>query len=145
MIEQKKLLRKILLFSCLTLVGIIGVFTYLFLNPPVEDPGCATVESTPFFCGTQKPSDEALVGKPLFNSNCAACHKRFMLNDVLLEGMKKFPTDKDFHNFIQHEDSLSKNKKGIKDVTNELYEGDFNHRFKLTEADAKAIRAYIIL
>lgn len=57
----------------LILVGGIGYFGYQYMKPRELQCGTKTPVS---FCGnaSSKRSENAQMGKALFNSNCAACH-----------------------------------------------------------------------
>lgn len=42
----------------------------------LENPGCATPDRQKDFCGNSNLTENGEKGKEIFNSNCAACHKK---------------------------------------------------------------------
>ncbi|WP_299883856.1 cytochrome c [uncultured Lacinutrix sp.] len=65
--------RILLLFSLILLSGIC--LFVLILKIENTRNICGTISPQPF-CGTVGPkSEEASIGKAIFNTNCAACHK----------------------------------------------------------------------
>jgi hypothetical protein len=68
------MIRTIFLYAAGFLIFTLAVFCFLFnRNQPVQ-LGCAT-RSPQYFCGTQNTPKDAVAGKNVFNSICAACHK----------------------------------------------------------------------
>ena len=138
--ENRNLRNKILIFSTLILSLTVCGIIYVVQNPQKEN--LVTEPPIPFVCATER-RDENENGKKIFNANCAACHKRNLENNILEEGVKKFNSKKDFYFFVKNEDSLFKRSKNTKKVTNEFFEGDFNHKFNLTENEVADLKNYI--
>lgn len=138
--EKKNLRNKILIFSTLIIIFVVCGIIYIIQNPQREQ--LVTETPIPFVCATET-SDENENGKEIFNANCAACHKRNLENNILEEGVKKFKSGKDFYFFVKNEDSLFTRSKNAKTVTNEFFEGDFNHKFNLTESQVTDLKDYL--
>jgi cytochrome c len=139
---EKRLINQILILSSLIIIVIISVFLYVYFNPKNLNPGCAT-ESIKPFCGTELTSPEKLKGKVIFNANCAACHRMNSKNNILKNALKGFPDEKYFYNYLTNEDSLIKIKDKQNKVINEMFEGDYNHNFKLSQEEVKNLKEYI--
>lgn len=73
---MNKLIHRILIISSLFLILAIGVFILLLKFNEPKRLGCGT-ETPEFICGTtsQNLTENTQIGKQIFNSNCAACHK----------------------------------------------------------------------
>lgn len=67
-------IKQILISSITIIILLIGVIMYQIKTyiPPALD--CRT--PVPSFCGTPNLTENATKGQEIFNSNCAACHKK---------------------------------------------------------------------
>ena len=72
-----KSIKYIAIATLLCLIVFLGITCYLVEHHPTSTPSCATPSY--FVCGnaTQQLSADALQGKAIFNSNCAACHHKY--------------------------------------------------------------------
>lgn len=72
----KKRIRSILLYGTGFLVFTIAVFYFIYRNNKPEQFVCR-IPVPQYFCGTNafEDSPNAIEGKEVFNSFCAACHK----------------------------------------------------------------------
>ena len=63
-------------FIFITLLIISGGIGILFFSLKTSQPiaSCGVKDFEPF-CGTESLSENASLGKQIFNANCAACHK----------------------------------------------------------------------
>jgi cytochrome c5 len=68
-------LKSITIYIIIFIVLTLGItFVIILKNNQQKELNCATPEPIQF-CGTDaNSSEEAIEGKHLFNSNCAACH-----------------------------------------------------------------------
>ena len=100
--------RVLLLFSSITILGIC-LFYYILKNKDTQ-VGCGT-KTPQFICGTENYSEEAQVGKQLFNTNCASCHKLYkkMTGPALSEIAKQYDTIT-IQNHLKGRETKIKNK-----------------------------------
>jgi hypothetical protein len=70
-----KRINQILFSSIIFIVFLVGLIFYQIYKP--ENLGCATPDRPKEFYGNSNLTENIIEGKNLFNSNCAACHKRY--------------------------------------------------------------------
>ena len=70
----KNTINPIILFTITILILFIGIVYFVYNNNQPSQETCAT-PIPQFICGTNSISEDAVEGKHLFNTNCAACHK----------------------------------------------------------------------
>lgn len=68
-------IRQIILPSITLIIILVGVILYQIKTYKPENLGCATRDLPKAFCGNSDLTGNAVEGKTIFNSNCAACHK----------------------------------------------------------------------
>ncbi|MEY8847382.1 c-type cytochrome [Psychroserpens sp. XS_ASV72] len=73
---MRKLTNRILIISSGILILTIGISFFLYSYSKQKRFVCGT-ETPEFYCGTVSPelTESGLIGKQIFNTNCAACHK----------------------------------------------------------------------
>lgn len=142
-LKNKKQISIILFTLILGFTLIFAIYLYfLNINNSNRVNFCGTKDKEPInFCGTKSSS---IIGKTIFNTNCAACHKINWSDDII---KKKYTTYQDstyFERYIKNEDSLTnKNDKNVKSI-NEMFKGDFNHNFKtFSKKDIRELKIYI--
>ena len=71
-----KRINQILFSSIVVIILLVGLIFYQMKTYEPENTGCATTDRPKDFCGTHKFTENGEKGKEIFNSNCAACHKK---------------------------------------------------------------------
>lgn len=70
-----KRIRLILLFSISFIFLLVGVILYQ-INTYAAPTYLVCAMPVPVFCGTPNLTENQEIGREIFNSNCAACHKK---------------------------------------------------------------------
>ncbi len=147
---MKKLIHWILMISSGFLLLTIGITSLLYNFNKPKHTDCAN-EIPQNFCGTVSPcinvSENAIKGKKLFNTNCAACHKldKKMIGPALrrIEKKREFPYNDYVFDFITKEDSLNTINDRYTKTLNATYKYAFDHNFKLSKTEFKYLMSYI--
>lgn len=133
------------MLSGLIIVAVMSLFTYCYLNPQREIPGCATKDEPLPVCGNGPSSPEKEKGKAIFNANCAACHKVKSIScpDFIKNVFDKLPSEHYFELFITNEDSLLKAKHPYAIKLAEEFPNGFRHDFKFSKEEIANLKKYI--
>lgn len=95
------------------------------------------------FCGTRSMSEEAIIGKELFNIHCAACHRIYVKGDYTVGFLRRNPEDFAMA-YINAEDSLIKVKdKAVLKINREHEGGRYSHKNNFTKSELNSLFAYM--
>lgn len=143
-----KFINKIIFLSSSFLAITIGISYLIYKNNTSHYFVCGNTEST-MICGTmsQNYSENAIKGKELFNSNCAACHSldRNMTGPALRNLQLKYEkcSEEFWFHFITKEDSLIKiNNSDLKYLT-QYSDYEYNHNFNLSKEEYRFLLDYL--
>ena len=138
---QKSFLYRIVGLSILLLMCICILIALVIIR---EEPEVVVKEPVfESFCGTQGTPPEAIMGKEIFNNNCAACHRINSKHDYLIGMNKRYPNEF-LMSYINAEDSLIKVKNKVVIKLNRGWDNNgYNHKNNFTKAELKSILAYI--
>ena len=97
------------------------------------------------FCGTPSLPPEALAGKELYNSNCAACHgSLYRKAQASLLNISERHNTPFLYKFITAEDKLMDSGDELTQTINADWGGNkYTHKFKLTQKQVDDILRYL--
>lgn len=106
-------IRRILLFSILLIAVLIG-FIFYQIKTYVPTTYSVSAMTVPMFCGIPNLTENEKKGREIFNSNCAACHKKHARSTgPALENIDSLVVMKWLKNKTQKIDSSKIEKLGI--------------------------------
>jgi len=143
---MQKVARRIITLLSLFLISTIELTAFVYVEAQIE-LGCGTV-SPKAICGTESMlTENGRMGRDLFNSNCAACHKLYKRSiGPALKGVfqkNNYHSNEYFYTLITNEQKLiDQNDEYILSLRQE-YNINYKHQFKLSDKEIERLLEYI--
>ena len=143
---MQKVARRIITLLSLFLISTIGLMALVYVEAQIE-LGCGTV-SPKAICGTDNMlTENGRMGRNLFNSNCAACHKLYKkavgpaLKGVLQRN--NYYSNEYFYTLITNEQELIDQNDEYSVSLRREYNFNFKHQFKLSNKEIEQLMEYL--